>query len=294
MHSFLRAIGFSELKKEAELERLLDEVYRDFEYKDTAKQDEGVFIEMEKEFAADIGIKLCGVLDQNGFHRQYYFPYFKGSHVTTEADVMIEKRVDGESYAGVCEDARVGVSLIFYLQNAAVYCRESVLGELFGRKTTTSFSGLSTSGMILLPGYKKTEMLENLENGYQQNLIKRNQLMNAAKNGDPEAMESLTIEDMDLYTMVSRRLDHEDVYSIVDTFLMPYGIECDQYQIMGNILSCEKIRNKSTEENLYQITIECNHMIFDICINEKDLTGEPEVGRRFKGVIWLQGKVNFE
>lgn len=294
MHSFLRAIGFSELKKEAELEELLAEVYRDFEHKDVAKLDNGVFIEMEKEFAADMGIKLCGVLDQSGFHRQYYFPYLKGSSITTEIPVMIEKRVDGESYAGVCEDPRLGVSLIFYLQNAASYCRESFFGDLFGRKTTTMFSGLSTNGMILLPGRKANEAAENLENGSQQNLLKRNQLMNAAKNGDPEAIESLTIEDMDLYSMVSRRIDHEDVYSIVDTFLMPYGIECDQYQIMGNILYVEKVRNKNTNEEIYQIKLECNNMEFDICINKKDLMGEPEIGRRFKGIIWMQGKVNFE
>ena len=46
-------------------------------------------------------------------------------------------------------------------------------------------------------------------------------------------MESLTMEDIDMYTMISRRIQHEDVYSIVDTYLMPYGIECDQYSLMG-------------------------------------------------------------
>ena len=290
MHSFLRAIGFSELRKESEIEKLLDEVYRDFESKDVARLEDGAYIEMEKEFAADMGIKLCGVLDRDGFHRQFYFPYYKGSGVTTSEEVIIEKKVNGDSYAGVCEDGRVGVSLIFYLQNAAAYCRERILGTIFGRKTTTTFSGLSNGGIILLPGQKRTEIAEN---GIQ-NQVKRNQLMNAAKNGDPEAIESLTIEDMDLYSMVSRRIEHEDVYSIVDTFFMPYGIECDQYQIMGNILYYTKVRNKDTNEEIYQINIECNDLKFDICINKNDLMGEPEVGRRFKGMIWLQGKVNFE
>ena len=45
-------------------------------------------------------------------------------------------------------------------------------------------------------------------------------------------MESLTMEDIDIYTMISRRIRHEDVYSIVDSYLMPYGIECDQYNLM--------------------------------------------------------------
>jgi hypothetical protein len=40
--------------------------------------------------------------------------------------------------------------------------------------------------------------------------------------------------------------------------------------------------------------MECNDLNFDICINEKDLMGSPEIGRRFKGTIWLQGKIAFE
>ena len=36
-----------------------------------------------------------------------------------------------------------------------------------------------------------------------------------------------------------------------------------------------------------------NELVFDLCINEKDLYGEPAVGRRFKGIIWLQGYINY-
>ena len=41
------------------------------------------------------------------------------------------------------------------------------------------------------------------------------------------------------------------------------------------------------------MTIECNDLLMDVCINKEDLYGEPEVGRRFKGVIWLQGMIHF-
>ena len=41
------------------------------------------------------------------------------------------------------------------------------------------------------------------------------------------------------------------------------------------------------------MTLDCNGLEFDVCINENDLLGEPQVGRRFKGVIWLQGYINF-
>ena len=80
---------------------------------------------------------------------------------------------------------------------------------------------------------------------------------------------------------------------MVDSFFMPYGIECDQYSIMGEIMDCSSFRNTYTGEEVFQITIDCNDMQFDVCINTNDLLGEPAIGRRFKGVIWLQGELHF-
>lgn len=289
MHSYLRAIGFSQLKKESEVEKLLADVYHNFEHRDAIRDEDTAFIELEKDYAPDMGIMLCGAIDKDGFHRQYYFPYYKGSGITTSAEVAVEKRVGGDSFAGVCDDGRVGVSLIFYVQNAIQYQKEQILNQVLGQAVSTTFTGLSTGGTILFP-IRRNEVLENAQKKSQ---ARHYQLMNAAKNGDQDAIENLTIEDMDLYSMVSRRIYREDVFSIVDTFFMPYGMECDQYQIMGNIVTCHKVRNELTDENIYQMNIECNDMYFDICINEKDLMGVPEEGRRFKGSIWLQGRINF-
>lgn len=290
MHSYLRAVGFGEIKSETEVEKLLEKVYQDYAHKNVVNKEKGVFLELEKSFGPDIGIKLCGELDENGFHRQYYFPYFRGSKVTTKEEVIIERRVNGDSYAGVCDDERIGVSIIFYLQNPAAYQKRLIFNQLYGQKVSTTFSGLSTGGIILLP-LKNTSEKGEKQQGEKK---KRNQLLNAAKNGDPEAIESLTIDDMDLYSMISRRIGKEDLYSIVATYFMPYGIECDQYQIMGTITYYSKVKNTFTEEKIYQMSIECNDIQFDICINAADLMGEPEVGRRFKGNIWLQGRLNFE
>ena len=99
---------------------------------------------------------------------------------------------------------------------------------------------------------------------------------------------------MDTYSMISQRIQEEDLFTVIDTFMMPYGVECDQYQIMGEIKNVEEAVNEYTDEKLYFMTLSCNDMIFDICINQKDLLGEPEEGRRFKGNIWMQGHINFE
>ena len=70
---------------------------------------------------------------------------------------------------------------------------------------------------------------------------------------------------------------------------MPKGIECDQYTILGEILDFRLEQNRFTKEKIYIITVNCNEMIFDVCINQLDLMGEPEIGRRLKANIWLQG-----
>jgi len=47
------------------------------------------------------------------------------------------------------------------------------------------------------------------------------------------------------------------------------------------------------KEEIFILTIYSNEISFDVAINKLDLMGEPQVGRRFKGVIWLQGYINF-
>ena len=148
---------------------------------------------------------------------------------------------------------------------------------------------LAKEGKILLPVTKD----EKQEKEEKENTINRNRMIAAARNGDEDAMENLTMEDIDIYSMISGRIPNEDVYSIVDTYFMPYGMECDLYNVMGEILDCSRVRNVMTNEEVYELRISCNDLEIDVCINTNDLMGEPEVGRRFKGVIWLQGSIHF-
>lgn len=290
MHSYLRAIGFGSLRKGADIEHLLEKVFQESKERKSVKRNQySSFMEYRKSFGKNMGVVLCGSLDEEGFHQEYYFPYFEGSGITTREDLVVEKRSESDSFAGVCEDMRVGISLIFYLQNAAEYIRESILNRLLKADISTTFSGLSLQGKILLP-ICKTEEQVSLDREATKN---RSHLIAEARKGNEEAMESLTLEDIDTYTMISRRVQQEDVFTIVDSFFMPYGMECDHYNILGEIMRVEKVQNEITGEYIYQMNLECNEINFDVCINEKDLQGEPVVGRRFKGNIWLQGHINF-
>lgn len=61
--------------------------------------------------------------------------------------------------------------------------------------------------------------------------------MKQARDGNKNAMENLTMNDMDLYSSLSRRIMKEDVLSIVESSFIPYGIESDQYVVIGEILN---------------------------------------------------------
>ena len=74
---------------------------------------------------------------------------------------------------------------------------------------------------------------------------------------------------------------------------MPCGVECDQYSVIGNILDVEVKQNRITKEDVYCLKLDCNDVTFTVAINKKDLLGEPRVGRRFKGQIWMQGTLDF-
>ena len=84
-----------------------------------------------------------------------------------------------------------------------------------------------------------------------------------------------------------------DIFSLVDTYFMPYGVECDQYSVLGEITDMKLVTNGLTGEKVHILTLCCNDLNLKVAINSIDLLGEPAVGRRFKGSVWLQGQVNF-
>lgn len=291
MHKYLKAVGFSEVKKRSEIKEIIKDVIETYDEKNTVESyEDGVFTEFSKNYGCDCGITVCGQYDEdNVFHAEYYFPFFRGTGITTNERVIVERHAERESYAGACDDLRIGVTLIFYLQNAAEYMQENRKSDFPRDKQALTISGLASEGRILLPLQKDKEAVK-VEREMTKN---RSNLIAAARNGDEEAMESLTMEDMDTYTMISQRISTEDIFTIVDSYFMPYGIECDQYNIMGEILDFMEFKNIITGEEICQLTLESNDVQFDVCINKKDLLGEPQIGRRFKGLIWLQGQLHF-
>lgn len=291
MHKYLRAIGLSQIKNRKQLFELIKDTVQDATQKEyAALDDDTMFAEFSKDYGENIGISVRGEFDEdNKFIYEYYFPYLRGMNISSVEDVSVERHAEKESYAGVCDDIKVGVSLIFYLQNVITYIKIKSAGILPIRGTTLTLSGLSCMGTIMMPIIKNEKQKKKIKKASKD----RNNLIEAARHGNEDAIESLTLEDMDTYTVISKRIQNEDVFSLVDTYFMPYGVECDQYSVLGEILNYQVITNNYSNEKVVLMTLSCNDLTFDICINQKDLLGEVEVGRRFKGIVWMQGFINY-
>ena len=292
MHKFLRTVGFSLYQRKHDIEKLLQDLTEQAESSQIWKiqiDGETNLCRVRTEVATDMGIDIYGEMDEFGIIRpEYYIPFLLSHDISSEADCSIQRHTEKETYAGLLDEFRVGISLIYYLENAMEY-RQRNMEKESTEVIYVNLVGMSVKGKILLPVKKSAKQVEMAKVAFKE----RTNLMEAAKNGDEDAIETLTIEDIDLYSQISRRVAKEDIYSIIDSSFMPCGIECDQYAIIGDILYIDKRKNRFTGEEVYDMKIECNDMIFHVAINSQDLIGEPEVGRRFKGQIWMIGSAKF-
>ena len=305
MNLYARALGFDNLTSKAE------EKFIKTGIKESIK--EGFVIRHEKlnrgviilRLSKSTGLYIFGRFDKNTFKYEYYFPFVVGKTVSDNEEMTIERHLDKESYAVICDELKTGVTLIFFLQNVMDYLEYLYSGKDFPvpefnpdirneicrqpiKNKKVSLTALSLGGMILLPIKKEKKRARSREED-----ITRKNLIQAAKNGDQNAIESLTIEDIDTYNELSQRIMKEDVFTIVDSTFMPCGVECDQYSVIGEILELQVEENIYTGEKIYVMVLECNSLIITTAINKAHLMGEPAVGRRFKGQIWLQGNVHF-
>ena len=289
MHNFLKTIGFSKIQTDMQLEPLLERAVNDKYRTLIINGNEGSVIEQyQLPVAPSMGIAVVGERTPDGvFHRNYYFPYMRSYDGTLTEAGSVERHLEKETYAGVLEDFKSGITLIFYITNS-VQLRELRKMDMRVKARQAFLTGLASEGKILLPIEKKEdpEAVKRQSN-------ERRRLFEAARQGDQEAIDTLTETDINMFNELHQRIVTEDLYSIVETTFMPTGVECDIYSILGEIVSLRVKENVYTHENVVDMKISCNDCIFHVAINESDLIGIPAVGRRFKGKIWMQGNLEF-
>ena len=146
---------------------------------------------MIRMYNEDFGIAVCGEFqDDNSFYMDYFYPVFWGDGISTNEMIEVERHSGSESYAGVCDEMRIGVTLIFYLQNVTDYLNKRLLiGNRF-QNVSTTLSALSLGGKVILPIRKDEKQKEKIE----QDNRNRSYLIAAAREGDEDAIESLTLE----------------------------------------------------------------------------------------------------
>ena len=253
MHSYLRSVGFSNIRNRIELDQILGLVMDSPTSKKTTVTSETIRqTEIRRDFGDRFGLTIRGEYDEKGFfHLEHYFPHIIGRFQTAKEDVVVNKRVDTDAYTAMCDDIRLGVSLIFYLQNSIDYLDSRRLLNQYHTMIPVTLAALSTEGKILLPVEKDENQLRIQATETKQ----RYKWINEAKQGSQEAIDSLTLEDIDIYAMISRRAHKEDIYSIVESSFIPYGSESDNYTILGTIQEVEEHKNLLTGEELYELTV---------------------------------------
>lgn len=290
MHDYLRAIGFDHQMKKRDRNAIIAKVIETAdEVLHYPKNDQVSLIQYNKDFGDAFGLSVVGEIDEEGFELEYVYPYVKGKNMYFHEEVHVEKYTDKNAFAGICDNVSLGVPLIFYIHNFIHYLNMNQFKDMFPQVNNVVLSGLSYDGTVILNVAKDNMQIE--KERYSE--TNRKHLLEAAREGSMEAIEILTLEDMDTYTIVSNRVKKEDVYTIVDSYCIPYGVETDKYAIMGTIYEVAEMVNEETGEELYYLSVGCNDLEIDVCINKKDLFGEPMRGRRFKGTIWLQGMVDY-
>ena len=252
MHLFLRAIGFAEFDAEGEKKLIESAAAQSPENNLLMKKNEYYGrAELLVPISDSTGICVYGALEDvkdgsaSSFRPIYYYPMLMGSSRSDNDELSIERHYDKESYEVICDDLKPGVTLMFYLQNALDYLmyrqgrvesgKEKPDYFMLDRKNPAEkdaisgkdviLSALSVGGMIILPTASRSTSRRPVSGREAAKDAARRNLLAAAKNGDQDAIESLTIEDIDTYNELSNRVMKEDIFTIVDSTFMPCGVE---------------------------------------------------------------------
>ncbi len=287
MHEYLRAVGFRSIRTKKQLNGLIDRVIKDPDHLSIVSTGEETNLAVaEKEVSGHAGIAVVGEIDEQGtLVPEYYFPYLSSSQISSEAHLSWEKQAAKDGYIGMCEDYRMGMALIFFVRNMTEIARSEYEDPFHADFSKVAFSALASEGTVLLPLLKNEKVLKKAE----EDTRKRSRLMEQAREGSPEAIDAIARSDMQAYQRIVHRLRESDVFTVVESFFMPYGMESDQYYLMGDILALQTVTNEWTKEQFYRMLVNSNGMTLSVAIHTEDLEGVPAVGDRIKCRAWLMG-----
>lgn len=165
MHQFLRAVGFSNIENKKQIRNLLNDVIINpnrKEFIETGR--DSILVEYTKYYCSSCGITLRGEYDDtDNLTLDFYYPFVQGDEVSTTEELSIERHSDKESFAAMCEDYRLGTTLIYYVQNGMSVMKQAKESDYDRISASTYLSGLSLGGTIMLPIKKDPKQRELLQ-----------------------------------------------------------------------------------------------------------------------------------
>ena len=258
-------------------------------YYQDSRDPDGVQAQYDLEVGRGIGLSVFGTVDdQSDFYPDFWYPYMTPETVSSsDAIVTVDKRVDNNSYSGQCDDLRLGVTVIYRLLNPLEYRKSIDADPNALQHVNQKLLGLSLNGHILMPIHKTQDEIERGGRLFNE----RQDLVHLAEAGDENAGQKLSALEIETTDNAMNRMQQydEDYYSVVESVMMPHGVECELYSILGEIKKISYTANNVTLDQICRMTVEINHFQFEVGINVTDLVGEPAVGRRFKGNVWMLG-----
>lgn len=290
MLEYLAAIGLKEYTEENKLQRLISEIVSSptNKYITNFKDKDSIKIEYEKKFNEKMSLIVRGNLsEQEELTVNFFMPIALSDKTIDIVEADVEIKDEEFLYYVYCEDDDTGTQIDFCLQNVMDYL------DIEQDENTyiegAQMMGLSVDGKVIL-NVDKDDVEKELELEEEQ---WRKELLKKARQGDMDAQELLEIEAEEMEDIIEERLEEEDLFSILEGFYMPVGVEQGLYSVLGTIEKIKTYVNSLTNEKVYNLTLNCIGVNFEVCINKKDLIGKPMKGMRFLGLCWMQGKLLF-
>ena len=149
MHKFMRTIGFGGCDSDLEMDKIMRKLAKTASKTAVLERnDHPTLYDLRAELAPGMGIAMIGQMTEKGtFKREYAFPYVTGSDISSTAECSIQRHAERETYAGLLDEYRVGISLIFYMTNSIEY-RSRRSKRLPVLAKNICLSGLASQGKI--------------------------------------------------------------------------------------------------------------------------------------------------
>ena len=148
--------------KKKDIEKLLDLLERQPSMTRCVQVDEESNVcEMRTEVAPGLGISIIGELNEEGnFEREFYFPYQESHIIGSTEECSVQRHTEKETYSGMVDENKVGITLIFYIQNFLEFRERMLDKEHHSKISSVCFSGMSIGGKILLPIKKSQKQIQ--------------------------------------------------------------------------------------------------------------------------------------